>query len=144
MTGHCGSLPLLYTQPIMAPTSSKLLVVLSTDEHKTTSVNVTQMLSSLTHLPRLKWLDNLSPHPQPHKLYSNHLLSEHPLLLQHNHLFSLQHPSKLQPKALQQPTHIQRKTPPTADVQPPTGRTVVTPHRWSCVSKAPQRLIEQM
>ena len=41
-------------------------------------------------------------------------------------------------------THTQWKTPATADVQPPTGRTDVTP-RWSgCVSKAPPRLIEQM
>ena len=41
-------------------------------------------------------------------------------------------------------TRTQRKTPAIADVQPPTGRTVVTPRRSSRVSKAPQRLIEQM
>ena len=58
MTGHCGSLPLLYVQPIMAHTSSKSLVELNTGEHETTFVNITQMLSSLTHTPRLKWLDN--------------------------------------------------------------------------------------
>ena len=99
MTGHCGSLPLLYVQPIMAHTSSKSLVELNTDEHETTFVNVTQMLSSLTHTPRLKWLDNLSPLHQPQKLYS---YSKHLLHLQYNHLLPLQHPSKLQPKALQQ------------------------------------------
>ena len=41
-------------------------------------------------------------------------------------------------------THIQRKTPATAGVQPPTGRTDVAP-RWSGhISKAPQCLIEHM
>ena len=38
----------------------------------------------------------------------------------------------------------QRKTPANADVQPLTGRTVVTPRRSSRISKAPQCLIEQM
>ena len=38
----------------------------------------------------------------------------------------------------------QQKTPVTTDVQPPTGRTGVTPHQSGCVSKASQRLIEQM
>ena len=80
MTGHCGSLPLKYMQPIMFPTSSKSLVELSLDEHESTFVNITQMLSSLTCTPRY---------------------SEHPLLPQHNHLLLPQHPSKLQPKALQ-------------------------------------------
>ena len=106
MTGHCGSLPLLYAQPIMAHTSSKSLVELNTDEHKTTFVNITQMLSSLTHTPRLKWLDNLSPLHLPQKLYS---YSKHLLPLQYNHLLLPQHPSKLQPKALQQqPTPSRR------------------------------------
>ena len=41
-------------------------------------------------------------------------------------------------------THTQWKVPATADVQPPTGRTVVTPHQSGRVSKAPQRLIEHM
>ena len=41
-------------------------------------------------------------------------------------------------------THTQRKTPVTTDVQPPTGRTDVTPRRSGHVSKAPQRLIEHM
>ena len=41
-------------------------------------------------------------------------------------------------------THTQWKAPATADVQPPTSRTVVVPHRSGCVSKAPQCLIEQM
>ena len=41
-------------------------------------------------------------------------------------------------------THTQQKTPATADVQPPTGRTDVTPHRSGHVSKAPQCLIEHM
>ena len=41
-------------------------------------------------------------------------------------------------------THTQRKTPVTTDVQPPTGRTDVAPHRSGRVSKAPQRLIEHM
>ena len=41
-------------------------------------------------------------------------------------------------------TRTQQKIPATADVQPPTGRTVVTPRRSCRVSKAPQRLIEQM
>ena len=99
MTGHCGSLPLLYMQLIMAHTSSKSLVELSTDGHETTFMNVTQMLSSLTHIPRLKWLNKPSPLHQPQKLYS---YSKHLLLLQYNHLLLPQHPSKLQPKALQQ------------------------------------------
>ena len=51
------------------------------DEHETTFVNVTQMLSSLTHMLRLKWLDNLSPLHQPQKLYS---YIKHLLLLQYN------------------------------------------------------------
>ena len=54
MTGHCGSLPLLYMQPIMAHTSSKSLAELSTDEHEATFVNVTQMLSSLTHTTKVE------------------------------------------------------------------------------------------
>ena len=41
-------------------------------------------------------------------------------------------------------TRTQRKTPVTTDVQPPTGRTDVAPHRSGHVSKAPQRLIEHM
>ena len=41
-------------------------------------------------------------------------------------------------------TRTQRKTPVTTDVQPPTGRTVVTPGRSGRVSKAPQCLIEHM
>ena len=41
-------------------------------------------------------------------------------------------------------TSIQQKAPATADVQPPTSRTDVAPHRSGCVSKAPQRLIEHM
>ena len=86
-------------QPIMAPTSSRSLVELSTDEHETTFMNITQMLSNVTRTPRLKWLDNLSPLHQPQKLYS---YSKHLLLLQYNHLLLPQHPSKLQPKSLQQ------------------------------------------
>ena len=41
-------------------------------------------------------------------------------------------------------TRIQQKTPVTTDVQPPTGRTDVTPCRSGLVSKAPQCLIEHM
>ena len=41
-------------------------------------------------------------------------------------------------------TRTQQKTPATADVQPLTGRTDVTPCQFGCVSKAPQRLIEHM
>ena len=41
-------------------------------------------------------------------------------------------------------THTQQKTPVTADVHPPTGRTDVAPHRSGRVSKAPQWLIEHM
>ena len=41
-------------------------------------------------------------------------------------------------------TCTQRKTPVTTDVQPPTGRTYVTPRQSGRVSKAPQRLIEHM
>ena len=93
-------------QPIMAHTSSKSLVKLSTGEHETTFVNITQMLSSMTHTPRLKWLDNLSPLHQPQKLYS---YSKHLLLPQYNHLLLPQHPSKGQPEALQQqPTPSRR------------------------------------
>ena len=128
MTGHCGSLPLLYVQPIMAHTSSKSLVELNTGEHETTFVNITQMLSSLTHTPRLKWLDK----PRHHSInlrsctvtastYCSHSTticcsrntqascspkpysySKHLLLPQYNHLLLPQHPSKLQPEALQQ------------------------------------------
>ena len=128
-------------QPIMAHTLSKSLVELSIGEHKTTFVNVTQMLSSLTCTPRLKWLDNLSPLHQPQKLYS---YIKHLLLPQYNHLLPLQHPSKLQPKALQQATCTQWKTPVTTDVQPQIGRTVVSPRRSGRVSKARQCLIEHM
>ena len=93
-------------QPIMAHTLSKLLVEQSIGEHKTTFVNVTQMMSSLTCTPRLKWLDNPSPLHQPQKLYS---YSKYSLLPQYNHLLLPQHPSKLQPKALQQqPTPSRR------------------------------------
>ena len=88
----------------MAHMLSESLVELSTDEHETTFVNITQKLSSMTHAPRLKWLNNLSPLHQPQKLYS-----KHPLLPQYIHLLLLQHPSKLQPKALQQqPTSSRR------------------------------------
>ena len=45
---------------------------------------------ALTCIPRLKWLDNLSPLHQPQMLYS-----KHPLLPQHNHLLLPQHPNKL-------------------------------------------------
>ena len=41
-------------------------------------------------------------------------------------------------------TRTQWKTPVTTDIQPPTGRTDVTPHRSGRVSKAPQCLIEHM
>ena len=41
-------------------------------------------------------------------------------------------------------TRTQWKTPVTTDVQPPTGRTDVTPRRSGHVSKAPQCLIEHM
>ena len=81
----------------MARTLSELLVELSTDKHETTFMNITQMLSSLTHIPKLKWMDNMSPLNQPRKLYS-----KHPLLLQYNHLLLPQHQSNLQPEALQQ------------------------------------------
>ena len=127
-------------QPIMAHTSSKSLVELNTGEHETTFVNITQMLSSLTRTPRLKWLDNLSPLHQPQKLYS---YSKHLLLLQYNHLLLLQHPSKLQPEALQQQPAPSGR-PVTTDVHPPTSRTDVTPRRSGRVSKAPQHLIEHM
>ena len=40
---------LTYMQPTMAPTSSRLLVELSTDEHKTTFMNVILTLSNLTY-----------------------------------------------------------------------------------------------
>ena len=49
--------------------------------------------------------------------------------------------------AAQSPTAAactQWKTPATADVQPPTSRTVVIPRRSGHVSKAPQCLIEHM
>ena len=129
-TGCCRKAPLYagqHAQPIMAHTSSKSLVELNTDEHETTFVNITQMLSSLTHTPRLKWLDNPSPLYQPQKLYSYIKYLTHTprlkwldnpsplhqpqklysyikylLLPQYNCLLLLQHPSKLQPKALQQ------------------------------------------
>ena len=92
---HCK-----YAQPIMAHTSSKSLVELSTGEQETTFVNVTQMLSSLTHTPRLKWLDNLSPlHSTSEAVPAT---ASTLLLPQYNHLLLPQHPSKLQPKALQQ------------------------------------------
>ena len=82
----------------------KSLVEPSIDEYKTTFVNVTQMLSSLTHTSRLKWLDNLSSLHQPQKLYS-----KHPLLLQYNNLFLPQYPSKLQPEVLQQQSASSRR-----------------------------------
>ena len=41
-------------------------------------------------------------------------------------------------------TRTQWKTPVTTDVQPPTGRIVVAPHRSGRLSKAPQCLIEYM
>ena len=49
--------------------------------------------------------------------------------------------------AAQNPTAAictQQKTPVTADVQPPTGRTDIAPRQSGCVSKAPQCLIEHM
>ena len=124
---------LLYVQLIMAPTSSKSLVEMSTNEDETTFMNVTQMLSSLICILRLKWLDNPSPLCQPQKLISKYLLFP-----QHNHLLLPQHPSQLQSKALQ------HKTPATADVQPLTSRTDITPYSSGHVSKAPQCIIEQM
>ena len=128
-------------QPIMAHTSSKSLVELSTDEHETTFVNVTQMLSSLTRTPRLKWLDNRSPLHQPQKLYS---YSKHLLLPQYNHLLLPATPKQAAARSPTAATRTQRKTPVTTDVQPPTGRTDVAPHRSGHVSKAPQHLIEHM
>ena len=41
-------------------------------------------------------------------------------------------------------THTLRKATVTTDVQPPTGRTVVTPRRSGRVSKAQQCLIEHI
>ena len=41
-------------------------------------------------------------------------------------------------------THTQQESPVITDVQPPSGRTDVTPCRSGCVSKAPQCLIEHM
>ena len=124
----------------MAHTSSKSLVELSTGEHETTFVNVTQMLSSLTHTPRLKWLDNLSPLHQPQAVQLQQALTapavQPPVA-----------PTTPQQAAARSPTaatHAQRKTPVTTDVQPLTGRTDVAPRRSGRVSKAPQRLIEHM
>ena len=53
-------------------------------------------------------------------------------------------PKQAAARSLTAATRTQRKTPVTTDVQPPTGRTDVAPHRSGCVSKAPQRLIEHM
>ena len=74
---------------------SESLVEQSIDGHETTFVNVTQMLSSLTCTPRLKWLNNLSPLHQPQKLYS---YSKHLLLPQYNHLCSHNTQASCSPK----------------------------------------------
>ena len=127
-------------QPTMAHTLSKSLVELSTDEHKTTFVNVTQMLSSLIHTPRLKWLDNPSPLHLPQKLFS---YSKHLLLPQYNHLLLPQHPKQAAAWSATAATHTPRKTTVTTDVQPPTGRTDVAPCWSGHVSKAPQCLLHR-
>ena len=126
-------------QPIMTHTSSKSLVELSTGEHETTFVNVTQMLSNLTRTPRLKWLDNLSPlHQEAVQLQQTPTVPavQPPVA-----------PTTLKQAAAQNPTaatRTQRKTPVTTDVHPPTGRADVAPRQSGHVSKAPQRLIEHM
>ena len=125
----------------MAHTSSKSLVELSTGEHETTFVNVTQMLSSLTRTPRLKWLDNLSPLHQPQKLYS---YSRAPTAPAVQPSVAPATPKQAAARSPTAATRTQRKTPVTTDVQPPTGRTDVAPRRSGRVSKAPQRLIEHM
>ena len=123
----------------MAHTSSKSLVELSTDEQETTFMNVTQMLSSLTHTPRLKWLDNLSLLHQPQKPYSKYPAAP---VVQPSVT-----PTTYKQAAAQSPTaatHTQWKALASIDVHPLTGRTDVTPCQSGHVSKAPQCLTEHM
>ena len=86
-------------------------------------VNITQMLSSLTYMPMLKWLDNLSPLSTPTCL-----------------LIRVPTAATAKQTAAQSPTAAtctQQMTP-TADAQPLTGKTDVAPHQSGHVSKAPQ------
>ena len=77
------------------------------------------MLSSMTHTPRLKWLDNPSPLHQPQKQAPTALTVQPSVV-----------PATPKQAAARSPTaatHTQRKTPATADVQPSTSRTDVAP-----------------
>ena len=108
-------------QPIKAHTSSESLVELSIDGHKTTFVNVTQILLSLTHTPRLKWLDNPSPLHQPQAVQQT------PTAPAVQPPVAPATPKQAATKSPTAATRTQRKTPATADVQPLTSRTVVIP-----------------
>ena len=122
-------------------TSSKSLVELNIDEHETTSMNITQMLSSLTCTHKVEVAGQPITTP---------LTSEAVQLQQASTAPAVQPsvaPATPKQDAARSPTAATRtqwKTPVTTDVQPPTGRTDVTPHQSGHVSKGPQRLIEHM
>ena len=124
----------------MAHTSSKSLVEQSIDEHETTFVNITQMLSDLTRTSRLKWLDNLSPLPSTSEAVQLQQAPTGPAVQ------PSVAPTTPKQAAAQSPTAATRTqtTPVTTDVQPLTSRTDIAPHRSRHVSKAPQCLIEHM
>ena len=109
----------------MAPTSSKFLE-LSTDEHKTTFMNVTQMLSSLTCTPKLKWVDNPSPLNEP----------QEPLREYHcSHGTTICFPCNTLASCSPKPYSTNpQKTPLPTDAHPPTGRTDVAPYQSGHVS----------
>ena len=98
-------------------------------KHKTTIVNVTQMLSSLIYVPRLKWLDNLSPLST-----LTFSLIRAPTAPTAEPSAAPTTPKQVQPEVLQQQPTPSSKTPATTDIQPLTGRTDVAPWSSSHVS----------
>ena len=104
-----------------------------------TFMNITQMLSSLTCTQRLKWLDNPSPPPS-----ASEPVQQAPTAATVQPSVAPATPKEAVAKSPKAATHTQQKTPATADVQPPTGRTDVTLRQSGSVTKAPQCLIEHI
>ena len=123
----------------MAHTLSKSLVELSTDEHETTFMNITQMLSDLTHTRKVEVAGQPITTPS-----TSEAVQQVPTVPAVQPSVAPATPKQAAARTPKAANCTQWKTPATADVQPLTGRTVVTPCQSGCVSKAPQHLIEHM
>ena len=142
MTGHCGSLPLLYVQLIMA--HSYIVKVIGGAEYRRARDHIRER-----HPDAVK-PDKHSKVEVAGQPITTPSTSEAVQLQQTPTASAVQPPvAPATPKqaAARSPTAAtssQWKTPVTTDVHPSTSRTDVAPRRSGRVSEAPQRLIEHM